>query len=452
MKKITVILFLILSCSYSYGYEQIYYSEEEYSPRYIIKDYSYIEGYNELWNDLSNKINLTYYDDFIHKDFGSVTSRKDRDAVIEFIKNYKIQNIYLDDYSNLMAFPAINSLILQNKALLKARFVLDNVPGHDKTSLVYMAAGLSYIYSDGLYELDKLRKIFKEWLRLGGDDFPEITKEEKEKRYKFFSYIANLPENPEAVKEFINIVDNEFYNKLVFKNGLFDIFNTDFYTVISSREVYKGYNRTQYYISYIKAEYMDIITGKHFRLDNKGTDINHYFTVWSCKDGLKLKDDNFYIFPFNKQTFILSVHNENNMKILKFSYYNPEYIDTPEYAEIIIDNNGEPVSYNNMWQAALIRNKVINSLVSTPSFSCKDDNITMQQSIVCESFLLRMYDKISSRKYFLVYKSIKKNSKKIKQLENLKQNFKEKIDNCYIDRKCMQNEYKSYIESLINFK
>lgn len=450
MKK-TLILLILFSYSYSYGYEQIYYQEEEYSPRYIIKDYSYIEGYNELWQDLSNRINLTYYDDFIHKDFGSVTSRKDRDAVIDFIKNYKIQNIYLDDYSNLMAFPAINSLILQNKALLKARFVLDNVSGHDKTSLVYLAAGLSYIYSDGLYELDKLRKIFKEWLRLGGDDFPEIKKEEKEKRHKFFSYIANLPENPESAKEFINIVNDKFYYNLVFKNGLFDIFNTDFYTVISSREVYQGYNIVKYFASYIKAEYMDIITGKHFRLDNKGTDINHYFTVWSYKDGLKLKDDNFYIFPFDKQTFILSVHNENNKKILKFNYYNPEYIDTPEYAEITIDNNGEPVSYNNMWQYPLVRNKVINSLVSSPSFSCSD-NITPQQSVICESFSLRMYDKISSRKYFLVYSSIRKKSKKIKQLESIKQNFKERLDACYIDRKCLQNEYKSYIESLIKFK
>ncbi len=86
-----------------------------------------------------------------------------------------------------MVYPEINSLIMQNKALLKAREVLDNVPDHDKTSLVYLAAGLSYIYSDGLYELDKLKKIFKEWLRLGGDDFPEIKGEERQKRYKFFS-------------------------------------------------------------------------------------------------------------------------------------------------------------------------------------------------------------------------------------------------------------------------
>ena len=442
-------MLFFLICHKSYGYEQIYYPEEEYSPRYMIKDYSYIKNYNQLWQQVSAQMDISSYDEFIYKDYGTYTSRKSRDEVINYIKNYKIQTGEL--LSEDTVYPALNCLIIQNKALLKARQVLDNVPAHDKTSLVYLAAGLSYIYSDGLYELDKLRKIFKEWLRLGGEDFPEIKGEERQKRYNLFSYIANMPDNPSITDEFIKILKNGYYDKLVFKNGLFDIFNADFYTIISSRELYAGNNITKYFVDYINAEYMDIITGKHFRLDNKGTDINHYFTVWSYKDGLKLKDDNFYIFPFDKQTFILSVHNENNKKILKFNYYNPEYIDTPEYAEITIDNNGESVSYNNMWQYPLVRNKVINSLVSSPSFVCRD-NITPQQSVICESFSLRMYDKISSRKYFLVYSSIRKKSKKIKQLESIKQNFKERLDACYIDRKCLQNEYKSYIESLIKFK
>ena len=442
-------MLFFLICHKSYGYEQIYYPEEEYSPRYMIKDFSYIKDYNQLWQQVSAQMDISSYDEFIYKDYGTYTSRKSRDEVINYIKNYKIQTGEL--LSEDTVYPALNCLIIQNKALLKARQVLDNVPAHDKTSLVYLAAGLSYIYSDGLYELDKLRKIFKEWLRLGGEDFPEIKGEERQKRYNLFSYIANMPENPSITEEFIKIVENGYYDKLVFKNGLFDIFNADFYTVITGNEIYTGNNIIKYFVEYINAEYMDIITDKHFRLDNKGTDINHYFTVWSYKDGLKLKDDNFYIFPFDKQTFILSVHNENNKKILKFNYYNPEYIDTPEYAEITIDNNGEPVSYNNMWQYPLVRNKVINSLVSSPSFSCSD-NITPQQSVICESFSLRMYDKISSRKYFLVYSSIRKKSKKIKQLESIKQNFKERLDACYIDRKCLQNEYKSYIESLIKFK
>ena len=442
-------MLFFLICHKSYGYEQIYYPEEEYSPRYMIKDYSYIKNYNQLWQQVSAQMDISSYDEFIYKDYGTYTSRKSRDEVINYIKNYKIQTGEL--LSEDTVYPALNCLIIQNKALLKARQVLDNVPAHDKTSLVYLAAGLSYIYSDGLYELDKLRKIFKEWLRLGGEDFPEIKGEERQKRYNLFSYIANMPDNPSITDEFIKILKNGYYDKLVFKNGLFDIFNADFYTIISSRELYAGNNITKYFVDYINAEYMDIITGKHFRLDNKGTDINHYFTVWSYKDGLKLKDDNFYIFPFDKQTFILSVHNENNKKILKFNYYNPEYIDTPEYAEITIDNNGESVSYNNMWQYPLVRNKVINSLVSSPSFVCRD-NITPQQSVICESFSLRMYDKISSRKYYLVYKNVKDNTKKSRELVLKKEKFIESLSQCYIDRQCMQQEYKAYIDMLISFK
>ena len=145
------------------------------------------------------------------------------------------------------------------------------------------------------------------------------------------------------------------------------------------------------------------------------------------------------------------MHNENNKKILKFNYYNPEYIDTPEYAEITIDNNGEPVSYNNMWQYLLVRNKVINSLVSSPSFVCNDNN-TPQHQIICESFLLRMLDKISSRKYYLVYKNVKDNTKKSRELVLKKEKFIESLSQCYIDRQCMQQEYKAYIDMLISFK
>ena len=157
MKKCLLIILFTLFFYNVYGYEQIYYIEEEFSPRYIIKDYSYVKNYNQLWQQLSSQVDINLYDDFIYKDFGSYTSRKSRDEVINFIKNYQIQVGEL--LHKDMIYPAINSLIMQNKALLKARKVLDNVPGHDKTSLVYLATGLSYIYSDRLYEIDKFSKI-----------------------------------------------------------------------------------------------------------------------------------------------------------------------------------------------------------------------------------------------------------------------------------------------------
>lgn len=442
-------MLFFLICHKSYGYEQIYYPEEEYSPRYMIKDYSYIKNYNQLWQQVSAQMDISSYDEFIYKDYGTYTSRKSRDEVINYIKNYKIQTGEL--LSEDTVYPALNCLIIQNKALLKARQVLDNVPAHDKTSLVYLAAGLSYIYSDGLYELDKLRKIFKEWLRLGGEDFPEIKGEERQKRYNLFSYIANMPDNPSITDEFIKILKNGYYDKLVFKNGLFDIFNADFYTIISSRELYAGNNITKYFVDYINAEYMDIITNKHFRLDMNGTKVNHYWTVWDYEKGRKTRKDNFYILPFDKQTYTLSMQDYEDKIFFQINYYNPEYIDTPYYAEITLNKADKSLNGKTVWPFTLMRNKIINSLVSSPSFSCRD-NITPQQSVICESFSLRMYDKISSRKYFLVYSSIRKKSKKIKQLESIKQNFKERLDACYIDRKCLQNEYKSYIESLIKFK
>ncbi len=449
MKKCLLSIFFFMLFHSAYGYEQIYYPEEEYSSRYIIKDYSYINNYNQLWQELSSKIDITYYDEFIYKNFGIYTSRILRDEVINFIKNYKIQTNITE--MSAMVYPEINSLIMQNKALLKAREVLDNVPDHDKTSLVYLAAGLSYIYSDGLYELDKLKKIFKEWLRLGGDDFPEIKGEERQKRYKFFSYIANISENPSITKEFINILENGYYDKLIFEKGLFDIFNADFYTIISSREVYAGSNIIKYFVDYINAGYMDIITNKHFRLDIKGTKVNHYWTIWDYKKGQQLNKDNFYIFPFNKQTFILSMQDFEDKKIFQINYYNPQYIDTPYYAEITYSKIDKTFNGKTVWPYTLIRNQVVNRLVSSPSFVCRD-NMTMQQNIICESFLLRMLDKISSRKYYLLYRDVKNNSKKSKELAKQKEKFLDSLNQCSIDRQCIQQEYKAYIDMLISFK
>ena len=442
-------MLFFLICHKSYGYEQIYYPEEEYSPRYMIKDYSYIKNYNQLWQQVSAQIDISSYDEFIYKDYGTYTSRKSRDEVINYIKNYKIQTGEL--LSEDTVYPALNCLIIQNKALLKARQVLDNVPAHDKTSLVYLAAGLSYIYSDGLYELDKLRKIFKEWLRLGGEDFPEIKGEERQKRYNLFSYIANMPDNPSITDEFIKILKNGYYDKLVFKNGLFDIFNADFYTIISSRELYAGNNITKYFVDYINAEYMDIITNKHFRLDMNGTKVNHYWTVWDYEKGRKTRKDNFYILPFDKQTYTLSMQDYEDKIFFQINYYNPEYIDTPYYAEITLNKADKSLNGKTVWPYTLMRNKIINSLVSSPSFVCRD-NITPQQSVICESFSLRMYDKISSRKYYLVYKNVKDNTKKSRELVLKKEKFIESLSQCYIDRQCMQQEYKAYIDMLISFK
>lgn len=442
-------MLFFLICHKSYGYEQIYYPEEEYSPRYMIKDYSYIKNYNQLWQQVSAQMDISSYDEFIYKDYGTYTSRKSRDEVINYIKNYKIQTGEL--LSEDTVYPALNCLIIQNKALLKARQVLDNVPAHDKTSLVYLAAGLSYIYSDGLYELDKLRKIFKEWLRLGGEDFPEIKGEERQKRYNLFSYIANMPDNPSITDEFIKILKNGYYDKLVFKNGLFDIFNADFYTIISSRELYAGNNITKYFVDYINAEYMDIITNKHFRLDMNGTKVNHYWTVWDYEKGRKTRKDNFYILPFDKQTYTLSMQDFEDKIFFQINYYNPEYIDTPYYAEITLNKADKALNGKTVWPYTLMRNKIINSLVSSPSFVCRD-NLSPQHQIICESFLLRMLDKISSRKYYLVYKNVKDNTKKSRELALKKEKFIASLSQCYIDRQCIQQEYKAYIDMLISFE
>ena len=127
------------------------------------------------------------------------------------------------------------------------------------------------------------------------------------------------------------------------------------------------------------------------------------------------------------------------------------HIDTPYYAEITLNKADKSLNGKTVWPYTLMRNKIINSLVSSPSFVCRD-NLSPQHQIICESFILRMLDKISSRKYYLVYKNVKDNTKKSRELALKKEKFIESLSQCYIDRQCIQQEYKAYIDMLISFK
>ena len=304
VKLFSSFILIFLLCFYAYGYEKVYFEDEENSLRYMIRDYNFIRGYNQLWQAACKSTNIALYDDFINKDFSQIPPKKAREEAINFIINYQV-NIDFGNNGMLLRYPLTNVLVIQNRALLKARKILNELPIHEKTSLVYLAAGISYIKSDGLYELEKLQKIFKEWLRLGGDDFKHISQSEKENRKKFFTYIANMDSSPDVGEEFINIIVQNYYNELFFKKGYFDLFNTQEYIPIDSNEIAAGKNFVEYYTDFIKAEYMDIVSLEHFRLNMAGKDINHYFTVWDYDNNLKRIRDNFYIFPFNKQTFVI---------------------------------------------------------------------------------------------------------------------------------------------------
>ena len=173
-KLFSSFILIFLLCFYAYGYEKVYFEDEENSLRYMIRDYNFIRGYNQLWQAACDSTNIALYDDFINKDFSQIPPKKAREEAINFIINYQV-NIDFGNNGMLLRYPLTNILVIQNRALLKARKILNELPIHEKTSLVYLAAGISYIKSDGLYELEKLQKIFKEWLRLGGDDFKHIS-------------------------------------------------------------------------------------------------------------------------------------------------------------------------------------------------------------------------------------------------------------------------------------
>ncbi len=448
MVKIYSLIF-ILFFSYAYAYEKIYYEDEEYTLRHIIRDYSYIDNYNHLWQQVSKNVDIEFYDTFIDKDFTTMPAKKARDEAVNFIRNYKIKTGTEHIKDKEYMYPSTNILILQNKALLKARRVLEQLPIHEKTSLVYLAAALSYIYSDGLYEFDKLQKLLKEWMRLGSEDFPDITQEEREKRSTLFTYIVNMHPDPYVSDEFINIIKSQYYNILLFRCGFFDLFNIAEYQVVNGREVSAGINLVSYFTEYIRPDYMDIVVNKPFRLDAFGKKVNHYFTVYKKEDNLNKILDNFYIFPFNKQTFVLHIMDEEDKILFYLYYFNPNFIHNPEYSLIKVDKYDKSAVSIDLWQFSRARNKVINSFTASPSFEC-NSNVNLEKATICESYVLRMLDKISSKKYYEVYESVKKNKKKLAHLSSLKDDFKITLSGCNIDKLCMKSAYESYIDSLIS--
>lgn len=447
VKLFSSFILIFLLCFYAYGYEKVYFEDEENSLRYMIRDYNFIRGYNQLWQAACDSTNIALYDDFINKDFSQIPPKKAREEAINFIINYQV-NIDFGNNGMLLRYPLTNILVIQNRALLKARKILNELPIHEKTSLVYLAAGISYIKSDGLYELEKLQKIFKEWLRLGGDDFKHISQSEKENRKKFFTYIANMDSSPDAGEEFINIIVQNYYNELFFKKGYFDLFNTQEYIPIDSNEIAAGKNFVEYYTDFIKAEYMDIVSIEHFRLNMAGKDINHYFTVWDYDNNLKRIRDNFYIFPFNKQTFIIFTDETEDEYIFRLNYYNPRYISKPEFAEVIVSKKDNNVKSRQLWSYQHARGRVVSPLTADPSFVCSS-NIDDRKLIICESFILRMLDKISSRKYYTLYSSVKNRPKLKYNLNKIHTTFKDEIAGCNVDKDCMQQAYEKYLDAMI---
>lgn len=442
----------LLFFSYAYiccAYESVYFEDEENALRYTIHDYDFVENYDEYWKQLSESVDLKVYDDFINKDFSTLSPKKAREEAINFIVNYKVQLDFQNDGNNLK-YPVTNSLVLQNKALLKARKVLDELPIHEKTSLVYLAAGISYIKSDGLYELEKLQKIYKEWLRLGAEDFDYISEQDRVRRKKFFTYIANMKPSPNAGEEFINIVAKNYYNALFFRKGYFDLFNTHEYIAIDSNELGAENNKAEYYAAYIKAEYMDIVAKEPFRLDDEGDKINHYFTVWDRINDENKVRDNFYIFPFNKQTFVIFMDETENDYIFRLNYYNPQYIKYPEFAKVTVSKSDNHVASETLWRFNHSRGRVVNPLTATPSFVCKQD-LSRQKYSICESFTLRMLDKISSRKYYTLYSDYRNKSKKKRSLVKIREDFQNSLSKCDIDKKCMKEVYEKYIDTMIAF-
>ena len=449
VKKLAAFLIFFLFVEISHAYESVYFADEENSLRYIVRDYSFINSYNTLWAHVAESVDLTIYDDFINKDFSKMPPKQAREEAINFIINYKVK-LDFENNGEMLQYPVTNSLVLQNKALLKARKVLDELPIHEKTSLVYLAAGISYLKSDGLYELEKLQKIFKEWLRLGAEDFKHISSSDKLNRKRFFTYIANMKSSPDAGEEFINIIVQNYYEALFFKKGYFDLFNTQEYIPIDSNEISPGKNYVEYYISNIKAEYMDIVSQEPFRLNMAGKDVNHYFSVWDRIDNANRIRDNFYIFPFNKQTFVIFTDETEDEYIFRLNYYNPRYISKPEFAKVTVSKNDNQVKSEILWSYNHSRGRVVNPLTATPSFVCSDD-LPSQKVAICESFTLRMLDKISSSKYYSLYSSIKNRPKKKYDINKIRQDFQDNLNSCYIDKDCMKQAYENYLDKMLAF-
>ena len=113
-----------------------------------------------------------------------------------------------------------------------------------------------------------------------------------------------------------------------------------------------------------------------------------------------------------------------------------------------MNKSDKSIKSYDLWKYSRIRNKVTGSIKANPSFECVE-LLNIEKSTICESYILRMYDKISSSKYYSVYSSIKNNKDKVEKLNNIRNDFKHNFESCNIDKVCIQETYESYINEMI---
>lgn len=451
---ISFLLFIFLLSSNAYALVEIYDAKEEKDSKYIIKDFSYVNDYDKMWNALKKKYpDISYYEEFLNKDFSKMGSRHIREEVFKFVLNSKRFTGYnLLSYKEIH-YPITNALILQNKSMLKARKLLENLSLEHKLGEVYLIAAQTYIFEDGLYSIDKIKVLLQEWLRLGGRDFEHVyDKEYLEYRKKVFTYIAYVSDDILTEELFADILELRYDFYFLFKEGLFDLFNDREYRPVSVLSSKTLGNTVTYYTDYIKPDYMDHLTDKRFRLDKSSSyDLygsnNPYYTIWDDKDGKFNSITRFLIFPYKGQTFVVLLVNNTGSKY-KLMFYNPLFIDSPSYAELDFNNDTRSFNIKNIWKNGFLRTKILDPIDSNSSFDCRKDDLDEQKLFICKDFTLRMYDKIVGK---LFYKKIATISKDKDRLEFLKEKnvVFARMTGCKLDYGCIEQIYKRYIDELI---
>ena len=432
----------------------IYDPNEEKDSKYILRDYSYVVDYDKMWSSLKrSKVDVSYYEEFLNKDFSNMKSRHIREEVFKFVLNAKKLSGYNLLSYKAFHYPLTNALILQNKSMLKARKLLNDLSIEHKLGEVYLVAAQTYIFVDGLYSIDKIKILLQEWLRLGGRDFEHIyDKEYLEYRKKVFSYIAYISEDKSTEDIFAEILELRFDFYFLFKEGLFDLFNDKEYRPVSVLNSKSLGNTVTYYTDLIKPEYMDHLTDKRFRLDKSSNyDLygsnNPYYTIWDDKDGKFNSITRFLLFPYKNQTFVVLLVNNTGSKY-KLMYYNPMYIDSPSYAELIYNNEKRRFNVKNIWKNGFLRSKILNPLESNATYDCSNPDLDPQKHFICKDFTLRMYDKIVGKLFYKKMATISKEKDKNEFLKERNTIFA-RMTGCKLDYTCVNQFYKNYIDELI---
>ncbi len=274
-------------------------------------------------NDAYNIISYVY----INKEFLTETANFGKYCFPE--GSFEKDKIYKNDIRNKCYADFEKGTRFYNKvnlSLLKARnmllYALDNDLKEESDKIkadAHLMIAVSYIASDELYRLEKIKEHAALWKELGGISVNIFDDDINKKMTSLLTYTA-YNENTGVVEILRDSAEKGFMDLVLSKGGIYNYLNDDDYTPVTVMKRGDKYALNPFFIEYentgIDTYMADIVEPLH-KVNNNHYDLQKKYDV--------LYDNPVYILALNGAVYTVEI---NNGMPLKAEFRNPAYFRT----------------------------------------------------------------------------------------------------------------------------